>query len=82
MGVNFKIAIYTGFAVAIFFPVFPTIFKRKSVKKFISLYYVLIGHTVTHNYGLLIDNLVCPCKRGSLATLHNVQADSGSYYIQ
>jgi hypothetical protein len=33
MGVNLKVAIYTGFAGAILFPVFSAIFKSKSLKE-------------------------------------------------
>jgi|GEM_PF-7076246 ABC-type uncharacterized transport system permease subunit len=35
MVINFKIAIYIGFLVAILFSVFPAILKRKSLKEFI-----------------------------------------------
>ena len=47
MGINFKIAIYTGFAVAIFFSFFPVIFKRKSFKEFVENFIMLlIGATI------------------------------------
>ena len=47
MGINFKIAIYTGFLVAIFFSFFPVIFKRKSFKEFIENFIMLlIGITI------------------------------------
>jgi len=47
MGINFKIAIYTGFLVAIFFSFFPVIFKRKSFKEFLENFIMLlIGITI------------------------------------
>ena len=47
MGVNFKVAIYAGFAGAIFFSVAPIIFKRKSFKEFIENFFMfLIGFTI------------------------------------
>jgi len=42
MGINFKIAIYTGFALAIFFSFLPVIFKRKSFKEFLENFIMLI----------------------------------------
>jgi hypothetical protein len=47
MGINFKIAIYTGFLAAIFLSVFPLIFKRKNFKEFVENFFMfLIGFTV------------------------------------
>jgi len=47
MGINFKIAIYTGSLLAIFFAFFPVIFKRKSFKEFIENFIMLlIGTTI------------------------------------
>ena len=46
MGVNLNVAIYTGFAGAIFLSVFPAIFKRKSPNEFIENFIMcLIGFT-------------------------------------
>ena len=47
MGINFKIAIYSGSLLAIFFAFFPVIFKRKSFKEFIENFIMLlIGITI------------------------------------
>jgi len=47
MGVNLNVAIYTGFAGAVFLSVFPAIFKRKSFKEFIENFIMcLIGFTI------------------------------------
>jgi len=47
MGINFKIAIYTGSLLAIFFSVFPVIFKRESFKEFVENFIMLlIGITI------------------------------------
>ena len=47
MIINFKIAIYTGTVIAIFFSVFPVIIKRKSIKEFIENFIMLlIGVTI------------------------------------
>jgi len=42
MVINFKIAIYKGYAVVIFFSFFPVIFKRKSFKEFIENFIMLL----------------------------------------
>jgi len=42
MGINFKIAISTGFVLAIFFSFFPVIFKRKSFKELIENFIMLL----------------------------------------
>ena len=47
MGVNFKVAIYTGFAGAIFLSVFPAISERKSFKEIIKSFFIfLIGFSI------------------------------------
>jgi len=47
MGVNFKVAIYAGFAGAIFFSVFPIIFDRKSFKEIMNIFIqLLVGFTL------------------------------------
>jgi len=47
MVINFKIAIYTGFLVAILFSVFPAILKRKNLKVFIGDFILsFIGITI------------------------------------
>ena len=47
MEINFKVAIYAGFAGAIFFSVVPIIFQRKSFMEFIENFFMfLIGFTI------------------------------------
>ena len=47
MGINFKVAIYAGFAGAIFFSAVPIIFIRKSFKEFMENFFMfLIGFTI------------------------------------
>ena len=85
MGINFKIAIYTGFAVAIFFSFCPVIFKRKSFKGFVeSFIMLLIGSTIlVFITTLLIDRQMSSPERlkrkkadhimdGHFIHLHNV----------
>ena len=42
IGINFKIAIYTGLSLAIFFSFFPIIFKRRNFKEFLENFFMLL----------------------------------------
>jgi hypothetical protein len=40
IGINFKVAIYSGFAGAIFYSAVPIIFNRKSFKEFMENFFI------------------------------------------
>ena len=72
MGINFKIAIYAGFAGAIFFSVVPIIFKRKNFKEFIENFFMfLIGFTIVG----FITTLIIDTQMSSPERLKRTEAE-------